>query len=408
MSVISDAISVSAVSLAGDFQYISLFIEELTGQKRQIQLFGASMPLGSIDGGVEQNTAVTKYPGTSKTTIHVMGASEIPTTFKGHWSIEELTANPFILRSMTDGDEFVDSPSKARALFDSLCRSGQRVSVYWNAPNELSVPGLANMALPIAVIRKGIIKGAKWSEAKWSSIDWELSFEWDESDIQTTPVPLLPPSIPIGNLLSMINNIISQIDGLVDGILADINDVVDGVTGYLKMIETAVSDITELAGNIASLPADTANKVLGGLNGIKNTFDEMVVMSNQVATAYTSVGDTWNTLAPDKTLIDFIYGDKDEADGADQVGKAAAVSSLKQQLDEVQYELEKQIRNCQKIVEASAVQDVYVIAKAGDSFQKWAVQYGIKNWLTIALANGLWDDNVIPGETYRIPMAARS
>lgn len=383
--------TVSAVSLAGEYQKISLTIKSLSPGGIELTLRDAQMPFSPIDGGIDQNVAVTKYPGTSKKTIHVMGASPTPTSFSGKWHY-----------SLTP-----EMPNDLRKTFYDLSKSGQRVEVYWTAPASNVLEG-AILGLPKEVIRRGIITSFHWKEHTWSEIDWTLSFEWDEDEILSTPLPYIPRSLPVGNLLSMINNIIKQFDAFVDGILDDINDIVDGCTGYLKMVETAVSDITDIAEGFASLPAETANKVLDGLNGIQSAFDEVAVSINSIATAYSSVGDTWNALVSDKTAFDFIYGDKDEADGADQVGKAAAVSVLKPQLDNIQYELEKQIRNCKQIVEASTIVDIYVVAKQGDSFQKWAVQYKIKNWLTIALANGLWDDNVIPGETYRIPTAARS
>lgn len=401
MSIIADALSSSSVASASDFQEISLGIIELTGQERQVILSGSCMPFAPIGYGIEQAITETKYPGTSKKTIHVMGANLMPTTFHGHWSAEMLSEKPIYLKKKAV-DTRIDTPSAARQLFNDILVSGQKLIVYYTAPAQFLW-----QALPASVTRIGIMTGFKVDEHKWSSMDWEVSFAWDEAELTVNPVPILPSSIRIGNLLTMINNVVKQVNAFANDILSDMRDVTDGITGYLKAIETAVEDLTNIVEDIASLPAETASQVLDGLNGIKGTFDEMVGSANSVSTAYTNVGDQWNTLVSDKTAIDVFFGDKDEADGADQVGKAEAVSSLKAQLDAIQYEIEVQIRNCKAILENAIISDVYVIGSQGDSFQKWAVEYGFKNWLTIAIANGLYEDVVEIGKMYRIPMSQK-
>lgn len=404
MGVIDDAISVSPLALAGEFQDIFLAIQELTGQKRIVQLTRASMPFAPINYEQQQQITETKYPGTPKKTIHVLGPELMPTTFNGHWSAQMLKDWPIIVyKNAIEGmGEEIASPSAARALFNDIFRSGQKLLVYYVAPAETQF-----QALPKSVSRNGIMTGLKLSEHKWSSIDWEMTFTWDEAEISVTPVPILPPSIPVGNLLSMINNAIKQVTGLVDGVLSDIQGLVDGVTGYLKMVQTAAEELTEIAEGFASLPAETAGQVLDGLNGIKGTFDGMMMSMNSVVTAYTNVGDQWNALVSDKTATDIFYGDKDEADGADQVAKAQAAAQVKETLDSIQYEIERQIRICKEIVENATVKDIYVTASQGDSFVKWAIKYGFKYWLTIALANNVFEDRVVVGQQYRIPMSQR-
>lgn len=404
MSLIADALSYSPLAIAGDFQEIALFIQEQSGQGRTIKLHKSSMPFAPIGYGVEQQITETKYPGTSKKTIHVLGPNLMPTTFSGHWSAEMLKANPIVLNAdeATGFSDSINSPSAARQLFNDILTSGQRLLVYYTAPAEILY-----QTLPKSVSRYGVMTGFKVDEHKWSSMDWEMSFTWDASEISVTPVPILPQTIPIGNLLSQITDAIKQVTGFVDNILSDIQDVVGGAIGYLKIIQTSAEELTEIAEGFSALPAETASQVLNGLNGIKGTFDDMIMGMNSVATAYTDVGDQWSALVSDKTAIDIFYGDNDEADGAEQIEKAEAVAAIKAGLDAIQYEIEVQIRNCKEIIENSLVRDVYITASQGDSFQKWAVRYKFKYWLTIALANGMYEDAPVVGVQYRIPMSQR-
>jgi hypothetical protein len=139
-------------------------ITELTGPKREIQLFDRALPYQKLEMGREQRHVKREYAGSRVATIQVMGVSILNWEAEGMWKTRFLGAGHNV-----ELKNFPDIPNDggritAEDLVDAMQRildAGQNVEVRWGP-----------------AVRRGILAGFTPTWDRVEDVAWRLSFVW--------------------------------------------------------------------------------------------------------------------------------------------------------------------------------------------------------------------------------------
>ena len=114
-------------------QSSSLVIEELSGDKRVLELVGSGLPFQGATWTSALRVITKWYPGNNaEATQQVLGPIELPSDWEGKWSTTRLIATPCRFRQQGT-DQLVTRASSLRTAADLLFSSGQRLRVTWGA-----------------------------------------------------------------------------------------------------------------------------------------------------------------------------------------------------------------------------------------------------------------------------------
>lgn len=149
-------------------------IEELTGAKRRLELFGPGLPRQGANWGGRLVMTASWNPGNgSDATTHVLAPIEMPSNWEGVWRTTMLVSSPC---------QFAEAPgqkpkpvaiaSSLRDVCESLFRSGQRLRVTW-------IQGSTHWAFTNRkVIREGFCEEWDFAHARADDIEWTMLWNW--------------------------------------------------------------------------------------------------------------------------------------------------------------------------------------------------------------------------------------
>lgn len=152
-------------------------IIELTGEQRQVELFGRALPYQSVAFGGETTSKLQFYPGNPEGTLQVLSSTLMPTDIQGTWKDRfvagQVEATGF--RGLAGGS--VVTAEKLVQAFESIRRSGQKLRVQW-----------------FSIVREGILASftPKWIRPQ--DVEWEAEFVWYGEAIQAPRAVETPES----------------------------------------------------------------------------------------------------------------------------------------------------------------------------------------------------------------------
>jgi len=168
----------------------SVFLAELEGQGRLVELAGADLPEQGLEAGVELRASVTRYPSQGRTSVQLMGVEEREITLR-------LALND-ALTGLDGGALSMVSTLRSMLLAQGL------VELQWGPSGE-SGGGL---------IRRGYLKAVRPSYRMRSLIGCEVVFlptEAKETYYTATP-STSPTASDVSTLLLALDKLRSEVD----------------------------------------------------------------------------------------------------------------------------------------------------------------------------------------------------
>lgn len=335
-----------------------LTIEELTGERRRIELQGRAMPFRKVEWKQRQRSTKTNYPGNPQASFQILGTEHMPTTFSGQWRDRYLGFNQSITLV-----EFMQTLSDA----------GQELRVVWgdNA-------------------RRGILEefthGHDDSTKTAGDILWSAVFNWTgldsdrEVSFKRATFNHLDASETINGLAAALLGISlpASLDGLAEGILA-VQDGIGNIEAAVSQVEKAIDTAVE----IVELPFETAQRVVTLLERVRSKAFDVVTTVASLPALSTAIVDDIQSLFDGAIWAHSIH---------------VATGDLALQSEKEREGFEEQTTN-------AAVRQIYM--SRGEDLRKIALHfYGTQEeWVRIADANGLKFSSVPAGTKLVIPNA---
>lgn len=153
-------------------QISSIAIEELTGQKRKLELIGAGLPLRGAKFASTVVMATTWNPGNgADATQHILCPTDAPSNWSGKWNTTRLVASPALFyqtASTKTGQPIVRAASLVQA-FELIQRAGQRLRVTWFMGTEDGDKKL---------VYEGICQNFELEWERGDDVNWSMTWEW--------------------------------------------------------------------------------------------------------------------------------------------------------------------------------------------------------------------------------------
>ena len=410
-------------------------LRELTGQQRTIRLSGRALPFAPMTEKFEHTVAMTKIPGSSERTAHVLGFNPGEQDWEGRWDTRYMNGAPLFEIADTSGQlwQTVNTAMMAHAiLLDVLCQ-GQQVEVSYGASQSGGYGVSPYMTL------RGFVTRVEFPIHNWWVIEFKVHFEWTSLGAVSAPsAGASPPDTSswadkataamnaamdgfdgiqaaydatvgaqltnVNNVLATANAVVAKVDGLYNGIVLN---TLQQIATMQQQIATLANEVETLAGE----PADMARSIAILAGNVWQTAWDIETNAVALMAQYREAGEAWqNAYPPSKTeFLPFVWNSDattspDSTDTADQevtqIQSAMAVAMAMRDL----------LTECQKLKQAAlkyanpTLKCVYPV-KDGDSLRSVSVaQYGVPdNWLQIAAANGLLRDDLSGVQYLKIP-----
>lgn len=151
-------------------QTSTLIIEELTGQKRRVELHGPGLPLQGAAWAGKMRMVTRSYTGNSaEATQQVLGPALLPSQWNGIWRTTQLLASPCFYAENGGSPQPIVRASSLRDVMETIFESGQRLRVTWVA---------GSVDDPKRIVRIG--RASEWSfpHDRPDDINWNVTFEW--------------------------------------------------------------------------------------------------------------------------------------------------------------------------------------------------------------------------------------
>lgn len=269
----------------------SLIIEEQTGRKRRLELFGRALPYRPVGFSGTMRAEVTFYPGNPVATTQIIGPTEKPTTMEGYWkdrfldvtdsSGNVVEATGIAKLSGGAGAGNVTTAKDLVNLIDDIRRSGQLLIVTWDA-----------------IAREGFLTDF---EQRWHNrhdVEWRAEFTWSSQNDPDPPavMPQVDTSDFQAEAASLSQDLTSTVAGaqgtlaIVQGRIAGAKDFMTDLSAKVSAVESAVASVGATATQVVDLvlsPVDAARRVLAIVQYTKATAQD--TMDAAQAHAYQSL-----------------------------------------------------------------------------------------------------------------------
>lgn len=334
----------------------SLIIEELTGEKRRVELQGRALPSRKVEWIQRQRNTKTNYPGNPVATFQILGTEYMPTTFTGLWRDRYLGENQSF--SIVE-------------YMQNLLDSGKELRVAWGNNTRRGI---------LEEFRHGHDDSARsagdilWTAVfNWTGLDMPQLIFWKSATFNHKNTPEILRGVASA-LLGI--SLPASLEGLAEGILA-VQDFIGDINHAIGQIEKAI----ETAQALIELPFELARTIVTQLERIRNAVFNIVSTVASLPALTTAIVDDVGSLF-DGT----IWNHSVHAAAGDLV-----VESEKQKND----------------FEASSVkaETLQVYVTRGEDLRKVALHfYGRQDeWIRIADHNNLRFSDVPAGTKLKIP-----
>ena len=158
----------------------SLRIEELTGTKRSIELFGAALPRKGAAWSEKMRMKTETYAGNPlEATQQILGPVMLPSEWEGFWRTTQLIGNPCEYTENGGYPQQVTLASTLRDILEMIFESGQRLRVTWSTEESFIIPNEQSPEVgERRIVRIGRASEWKFSHDRMDDIAWNITFEW--------------------------------------------------------------------------------------------------------------------------------------------------------------------------------------------------------------------------------------
>lgn len=148
-----------------------VMIEELTGAKRKLELYGSGMPRkGAPWAGSLKKSKTNNMGNADRATLQVLGPAEDPSSWAGRWATTMLLATP--AQFIDEGGKTPENIVRAKTLADILegiFRAGQRLRVTWVQTDS---------SKPRRIVREGVAENWVFAVDTADDVEWSISWDW--------------------------------------------------------------------------------------------------------------------------------------------------------------------------------------------------------------------------------------
>lgn len=258
-----------------------LIIEELTGDRNQLQLIGRCLPYRPLSFEGSMRAEVTWYPGNPTATLQMLGAEESPTAINGMWKDRFIRATndfgvPVVVGrtgiAVLNGSPIPNVRSLV-AITDEFRLRGQLLELRWDEHTRI-----------------GYLKRFRHVWLRREDVEWEMEFQWINRGEAIPPVGFAPPVAS----LDVANEIIDAVDSLINTsntrivttdpeidetdipLVSDIEQQINDALDTLEQAATSVADTAakESEGTLSKLEA--TQLTLAAFQTIKSTSDDLL------------------------------------------------------------------------------------------------------------------------------------
>lgn len=274
----------------------SLTIQELSGEKRSLELRGPGLPLKGATWEGTQNVKTTWYPGNAtEASQQVLGPTEEPSDWEGEWNRTRLGRTPCVFVDESGSSTKVVSPSFLIDVVDDFRIRGSKLRVTWTVVDDSGTPRASK-------VREGRI--TKFSVSALTAYDfgWKVTFAWSgrggaqqkvvatrDGDMEAASRALdsavtdLIAAATIAKLVTSRTTLTKAPTNLTLGQLEQLARAPAAlVAGLLRPIQKATNDLKRIGGivqTVRAIPFSVANAGLAAANNamaVANQFhDEM-------------------------------------------------------------------------------------------------------------------------------------
>lgn len=143
-----------------------LTIEELTGEKRRVELMGSGLPFRGANWGSSNRLVTTWNPGNGDdATQHVLGPMELPSSWQGEWRTTRLVSKPCVFYGESGDPIRMTRASTIRDVLDAILRSGAKLRVMWEQGER-------------KIVREGLAEEWDFAHDRMDDIGWTITWAW--------------------------------------------------------------------------------------------------------------------------------------------------------------------------------------------------------------------------------------
>lgn len=283
-------------------------IEELSGLKRQLNLYGAGLPLRGADFPAANRATKSNYPGNSyQATIHVLGSYELDPEWEGVWRTNRLVSSPALFIDGAGASPVkVSRASTLRDVFEDIIRSGSPLRITWSE-------GQPSSGELRKIVREAVAAEWHFPHERMDDIAWRVSWLFSGRGTKQKRAVALRKDNEAQSLKKanrMLSELTSQITGASivsskQGIplsantfslgdleqLADLpNALMDQVRQFTNLVMNRVGKVVGLLKAGATSPASIASEVIDLCTSVVNQSNQFVdEITRQIPDAYTNV-----------------------------------------------------------------------------------------------------------------------
>ena len=157
----------------------AVIIEEISGQKRRLELRGPGLPHRGVAWKTELRMNTTWYPGNAQeATQQVLGPIELPSDWEGFWRLTMLNRCPCKYSEGGGTPTDIVQPVTLRDICDGMFRGGGRLRVSWIVSTVYTSSSGTRTTGEHNVIREGRCKSWEFPHDRVEDIGWKFQFEW--------------------------------------------------------------------------------------------------------------------------------------------------------------------------------------------------------------------------------------
>lgn len=286
---------------------ISVFIIEELPQPgfagSKLELRGGGLPKTGATWGGKQLVITKWYVGNPVATQQSLGSRENPSTFEGMWRRNLLEQSPAIWTDEFGNRNEVVHPHILMQLVDDIRTRGYPLRVMWTAKPSDSAD--------VQVIREGRLTDCEFPIDRAEDIGWKMTFDWKSRGLpETLATNFRDPLASNENaaLQLKINDCLVKIAALKNKLgpdqygsttsfgldqLAKLasypTDIMEGLTTQFNSILVKLSDVEQLAQQIALTPAQVADMTLSICNSTLALCNQSVLDTMNIPAEYAQV-----------------------------------------------------------------------------------------------------------------------
>jgi nucleoid-associated protein YgaU len=373
---------------ANDLPVGVFVVEEMTGEKRRIELCGRALPYRPFTLSGTQRAEFTWYQGNGIASVQVLGPEEEPSNPKGYWKdrflgqVDPMTVEspglvPVPTSFATLNGAAVPNVERLVWLFDDVRRKGQLLSVQW-----------------LSINRHGILSKFSASWHTYHDVEWEMEFKWSSQGEVEGDMRMVATDQDVTEVAqTAVKNAIALRQSAVTS-FPRASDFTDAVNAKLDGVRSTVASLLGAAQGVAD----------GSLDAINTARRAVSLLTYVIATAR----DTWDEV---KARCDEnCYGLKgDITDSHATMGQVARAARSNRHITRAARVVMHDAARARRRMAAMVSPDlaVSVQARQDQDLRELAVQhYGDASaWRTIAAYNGLHGSKLRAGQVVMVPKA---